>query len=320
MSATRLSDRDLLGELEPVAEEQLLRHEKIAEEWFPHDYIPYSMGRDFDKDPWTPDQSRVSGVAQTALEVNLMTEDNLPSYHREIHAMFGHGDGAWINWVHRWTAEEGRHSIVLRDYLVVTRAVDPYELERARMQQVMTGYDHDNKSTLTGMAYVAFQELATRVSHKNTGRYSQDPVADKIMSRIAKDENLHMRFYRDMLGAAMHIDASAAVEAIVDEVIGFEMPGAGMKQFMTKSAQIANAGIYDLRIHHDDIVWPLLRHWKVFELEGLDDHAEARRDELAEFLTQLDETATRFEQKRDARAARRAAKAEAEATTANGGG
>ena len=301
----RLSDRQLLAELEPVADEQLRTHETIAEEWFPHDYIPYSLGRDFDKEPWTPDQSRLSGVAQIAFEVNLMTEDNLPSYHREIHDMFGEGDGAWINWVHRWTAEEGRHSIVLRDYLVVTRALDPYELERARMAQVSQGYDHENKGTLTGMAYVAFQELATRVSHKNTGRYSQDPVADKIMSRIAKDENLHMRFYRDMLSAAMHVDPSAAVEAIVDEVIDFEMPGAGMKQFLTKSAKIANAGIYDLRIHHDDIVWPLLRHWKVFELEGLDDRAEARRDELATFLDKLDAQATRFEEKRAGRQARR---------------
>jgi acyl-[acyl-carrier-protein] desaturase len=311
VSATRLSDRDLLAELEPVAEEQLRVHEKAAEEWFPHDYIPYSVGRDFDTDPWTPDQSRLTGVAQVAFEVNLMTEDNLPSYHREIHAMFGHGDGAWINWVHRWTAEEGRHSIVLRDYLVVTRAIDPYELERARMAQVMQGYDHDSGGTLTGMAYVAFQELATRVSHRNTGRYSQDPVADRIMARIAKDENLHMRFYRDMLQAAMHVDPSAAVEAIVDEVIGFEMPGAGMKQFLTKSAMIANAGIYDLRIHHDDIVWPLLRHWKVFELEGLDEHADARREELAAFLGKLDVQATRFEEKRAARQARQAARAEA---------
>jgi acyl-[acyl-carrier-protein] desaturase len=128
------------------------------------------------------------------------------------------------------------------------------------------------------------------------------------MSRIAKDENLHMRFYRDMLGAAMRLDPSSAVEAIVDEVIGFEMPGAGMKQFLTKSAQIANAGIYDLRIHHDDIVWPLLRHWRVFQLEGLDEHAEMRRNELAEFLTTLDSQATRFEEKREARQARRAAR------------
>ena len=306
MPASRLSDRQLLAELEPVAEQQLRTHEKIAEEWFPHDYIPYSQGRDFDVEPWTPDQSRLSGVAQTALEVNLMTEDNLPSYHREIHSMFGHGDGAWINWVHRWTAEEGRHSIVLRDYLVVTRAVDPYELERARMAQLSAGYDGGDKPTLHGMAYVAFQELATRVSHRNTGRYSQDPVADRIMARIAKDENLHMRFYRDMLGAAMHLDASAAVEAIVDEIVGFEMPGAGMRGWLSKSVQIANAGIYDLRVHHDEIVWPLLRHWRVFELEGLDEHAEVRRQELATFLEELDAQARRFEERRAERQRRRA--------------
>ncbi|MEX0593041.1 MAG: acyl-ACP desaturase [Nitriliruptoraceae bacterium] len=308
MAAHRRTDRELLAELEPVADAQLRVHEKVAEEWFPHDYIPYSVGRDFDRDPWTPDQSRLTGVAQIAFEVNLMTEDNLPSYHREIHAMFGEGDGAWINWIHRWTAEEGRHSIVLRDYLVVTRAIDPYELERARMAQVMQGYDRNNDSTLHGMAYVSFQELATRISHRNTGRYSDDPVADRIMARIAKDENLHMRFYRDMMGAAMQLDPSAAVEAIVDEVINFEMPGAGMKNFLTKSAQIASAGIYDLRIHHDEIVWPLLRHWKVFEAENLDESAERRRDELAAFLDKLDAQASRFEDKRAARAARQAAR------------
>jgi hypothetical protein len=65
----------------------------VAVEWFPHDYIPYSLGRDFDKDPWTPDQPRLTGVAQTAFEVNLLTEDNLPSYHRLIHGMFGTATG-----------------------------------------------------------------------------------------------------------------------------------------------------------------------------------------------------------------------------------
>ena len=36
--------------------------------------------------------------------VNLLTEDNLPSYHREIATFFGR-DGAWGAWVGRWTAE-----------------------------------------------------------------------------------------------------------------------------------------------------------------------------------------------------------------------
>ncbi len=305
-----VSERDLLHELEPEAERLLERHLGVAEEWFPHDYVPYSLGRDFGGfeggEPWTPDQPSLTGVARTALEVNLLTEDNLPSYHREIHGMFGRRDSAWMAWVHRWTAEEGRHSIVLRDYLVVTRNHDPVALERGRMAVVEEGYDHHARDTLHGMVYVAFQELATRISHRNTGRYSDDPVADRIMARIAADENLHMVFYRDMVSAAMELDPSATVQAIADEVIGFEMPGAGMPNFRRHSAVIADAGIYDLRGHHDDVVWPLLRKWRVFAVEGLDEPAERRRAELAEFLDGLDAQATRFEDKRAVRHERRA--------------
>ncbi|MBA2578373.1 MAG: acyl-ACP desaturase [Euzebyaceae bacterium] len=303
----RTTDHDLLSELEPKAGELLNRHLGMAKEWFPHDYVPYSLGRDYDREPWTLDQPRLTGVAQTAFEVNLLTEDNLPSYHREIYAMFAKGDSPWTTWVHRWTAEEGRHAIVLRDYLVVTRNVDPVKLERGRMQIMETGYDRGDKDTLRGMAYVAFQELATRISHRNTGRYSDDPVADRIMARISTDENLHMVFYRDILSAAMAVDPSATVEAIGDEVIGFEMPGAGMDDFGRRSAIIAKAGIYDLRIHHDDVVWPLLRHWDFFGIEGLDERAEKRRTEVAQFLEVLDQTARRYDEKRARRAEREAA-------------
>jgi acyl-[acyl-carrier-protein] desaturase len=311
---TRYTDRALIAELEPKAEELLNRHEKVAKEWFPHEYVPWSLGRDYPAffdggDDWTPDQPRVTGVAQTALEVNLLTEDNLPSYHREIHEMFGSGDGAWINWTHRWTAEENRHGIVLRDYLIVTRNVDPYELERLRMDAMQKGYDRGNKDSLRGMAYVAFQELATRISHRNTGRYSQDPVADRIMARISADENLHMVFYRDMLAAALELDPSRLVEAVTAEVVDFAMPGTVIKGFQRKAVEIAKAGIYDLRIHHDEVVWPLLRHWRIFELEGLDGGGAKAREQLAEHMDNLDRLATRYEEKRAARAAKQAAQA-----------
>ena len=281
-------ERSLLLELEPEAGRLYDRHAKVAVEWFPHDFIPYRLGRDFDKEPWTPDQPRLTGVAQTAFEIGLLTEDNLPSYHRLIHGMFGRGDGAWINWVGRWTAEEGRHAIVLRDYLTVTRNIDPILLERGRMTQLQQGYDQDAPDTLHGLAYVAFQEFATRIAHRNTGRYSDDPVADKIMVRIAADENLHMVFYRDILAAAIKIEPSAAVCAIVDEVLAFQMPGAGIPNFIRKAAQIAKAGIYDIRVHRDDVLMPIIKYWGIFELQGLNDAAEAARQRLAEHLEQLD--------------------------------
>ena len=302
-------DQSLLVELEPEAARLYDRHARVAQEWFPHDYIPYRLGRDFDKEPWTPDQPRLTGVAQTAFEIGLLTEDNLPSYHRLIHGMFGKGDGAWINWVGRWTAEEGRHAIVLRDYLTVTRNIDPIALERGRMTQLQQGYDHDAPDTLHGLAYVTFQELATRIAHRNTGRYSDDPVADRIMIRIAADENLHMVFYRDILSAAIALQPSAAVRAIVDGVLAFQMPGAGIPGFLRKAAAIAKAGIYDLRVHRDEVLLPVINHWRIFELTGLDGAAEAARRRLAEHLDSLDAAARKFEEKLALSKTRRIARA-----------
>jgi acyl-[acyl-carrier-protein] desaturase len=133
----------MLLELEPVVAENLERHLKLAKHWNPHDYVPWSRGRDFaflGGEDWTPEDSQLDPVAKTAMIVNLLTEDNLPSYHREITERFTR-DAAWGEWVGRWTAEEGRHGIALRDYLVVTRGVDPVKLEHLRMQHMQAGYD-----------------------------------------------------------------------------------------------------------------------------------------------------------------------------------
>jgi len=305
-----LDSAQLLAALEPTVEENLNRHLAAAQEWMPHEYVPWSLGRDFSElggEAWSPDQSQLSPIARTALEVNLLTEDNLPSYHREVERAFGR-DSAWGEWVNRWTAEEGRHAFCIRDYLLVTRGVDPDELERARMQTMETGFDSGEKALLNVCAYVSFQELATRVSHRNTGKITEDPIAEKLLTRVAKDENLHMIFYRNIVEAALQIAPGPTMRAITDEVIDFQMPGAVIPGFARKAVQMARAGIYDLRIHHDDIVMPLVRQWKLFELEGLDEEGERARQELAAAIAELDEQATRFVEQRDAADAKRAAR------------
>jgi acyl-[acyl-carrier-protein] desaturase len=82
--------------------------------------------------------------------------------------------------------------------------------------------------------------------------------------------------------------------AIADEVAGFTMPGSVVPGFARKAMQIAQAGIYDLRIHHDDVIMPLVRHWRVFEAEGLDAEGERARQDLAAALDALDARAARF--------------------------
>src|SRR6476646_7096025 len=292
------SQTDLLRELDQVVEGELNRHTKVAKEWFPHDYVPWSEGRNFDGlmggEAWSEDDSPISDVARSALIVNLLTEDNLPSYHHEIALIFGRDD-AWGDWVHRWTAEEGRHGIAMRDFMLVKRMVDPVALERFRMQHMSQGY-------------VSFQELATRVSHRNTGKFTNDPMAEQLLARIAADENLHMIFYRNLLNSALQISPDQTMQAILEVVKGFQMPGTEIPGFQRKAVEMAVAGIYDLRPHRDDVVMPVLRFWKVFELEGLSAEGEQARTELADFMDGLEKQALRFEDKRETLKARMASR------------
>jgi acyl-[acyl-carrier-protein] desaturase len=176
------------------------------------------------------------------------------------------------------------------------------------MTQMTVGYDSGDKTALQAVAYVSFQELATRVSHRNTGRAAGCPIADQLLSRISTDENLHMVFYRNIMGAALDIAPDEAMEAIRDEVVGFAMPGAGMADFTRNSVVIAKAGIYDLRLHHDDVVMPVLRFWRVFDRDGFGPAGERAREELAAFIADLDARATRFVEQRERARTRAAAR------------
>jgi len=293
----------LIRDLEPVVAVELERHLSIQKNWYPHVYVPWSEGRDFagplNGDAWEAKDSRLSSVAQDSLILNLLTEDNLPSYHTEITLSMGR-DGAWGNWIERWTAEEGRHAIVIRDYLMATRGVDPYELEDLRMAHMSLGYQtpYENDMLHT-IAYVSFQELATRISHRNTGKISDDPIAESMMQRIALDENLHMIFYRNTLQAALDLEPNAAMRAIADVVTNFDMPGANMPGFGRKAVQIALAGIYDMQQHLEEVIAPVLRAWNVFERNDLSGDGLVARDELTVFLAKTTQESDRFNEKRE---------------------
>ncbi|WP_371079325.1 acyl-ACP desaturase, partial [Salmonella enterica] len=112
---------------------------------------------------------------------------------------------------------------------------------------------------LLSVAYVSFQELATRVSHRNTGKACGDAIADRMLQRVAADENLHMIFYRNMCEAALDVAPDQALEAICDVVEHFRMPGQGMPNFRRNGVLMAKHGIYDPRQHRDEVVIPTLR-------------------------------------------------------------
>jgi acyl-[acyl-carrier-protein] desaturase len=321
-----MTDLQLIRELEPVAEAGLRQHLASTRNWNPHDYVPWTEGSDFRQlggHDWSLDESRLSEIARIAMVTNLLTEDNLPSYHRAIAEHFSLDD-AWGAWVNRWTVEESRHGIALRDYLVVTRAVDPNALEMARIGQVTAGFSPGQQgqgsvrpeSMLDALVYVTFQELATRVSHRNTGRACQEPIADQLLRRVSADENLHMIFYRGVGAAALDVAPDQAMHSICRILKNFQMPGFSIPNFRRNAVKIAVGGIYDLRQHLDEVVLPVLRYWRIFERDDFTGTGAQNRDELAAFIADMETEAAKFEQSKARYLERDAAKSERAAAKA----
>ncbi|WP_052611852.1 acyl-ACP desaturase [Mycobacteroides abscessus] len=334
MSQKEFTDLELLHELEPVVEENVHRHLGVTKDWNPHDYVPWSEGKNYKAlggQDWDPEQSRLSEVAKIAMITNLLTEDNLPSYHREI-AMNFTMDGPWGTWVNRWTAEENRHGIAIRDYLVVTRSVDPVELEKLRVEQMTRGFSPGQnrqggdelfaESLFDSVVYVTFQELATRVSHRNTGKACAEPVADELLKRISTDENLHMIFYRNLVEAGMHIAPDQALKSIHKVLDNFKMPGYTIPGFRRNAVTIATGGVYDPQSHLDEVVMPVLRKWRIFERDDISSEGEWYREDLDRIIGDLKKTSADFEEvkakyleRQAKRAERQAAKAAREAVS-----
>jgi acyl-[acyl-carrier-protein] desaturase len=298
-----MNEAELLHELTPVAEQLTSRHYDTCKPWYPHEFVPWSLGRDFTAGvDWDPSEVPLPESVRSALFVNLLTEDNLPYYFQAIDRMFGR-DGAWREWSHRWTAEEARHSIALRDFMTVTRALDPKLVEDGRMSQMSGGQVPDPDSAVDGFVYVALQELATRIAHRNTGKAVQQHLGDhpvgaagyEVINRVAADENFHFLFYRDLTSAALEIAPSLVLPAIERQVREFEMPGTGIPGFRKHAEAIARDGLYNLQQHHDQILQPVvLRWWNIESLSGLTADAEQARDAVLDRINRIGVAARRL--------------------------
>jgi acyl-[acyl-carrier-protein] desaturase len=313
-----LTNLQLLRELEPVAERLLNRHLSMFKEWNPHDYIPWSDGKNFyalDGQDWEPGQSRLSDVAQVAMVQNLLTEDNLPSYHREI-AMNFSMDGPWGQWVNRWTAEENRHSTALRDYLVVTRAVDPVELEKLCMEQMTRGFspgqnhqgDMFAESLFDSVMYVSFQELATRVAHRRQGlqRDHRRPVAHQGVGRREPAHDFLPGRQRRRSGHCPKSsdEVRAAHRAKLQDA---RIHGAGVS---AKGGNHRGRRRLRPRIHLNEFVMPVLKNWRMFEREDFTGEAARTRDDLGVLIKELEVAGDKFEESKQRYLEREARKTE----------
>ena len=84
----------------------------------------------------------------------------------------------------------------------------------------------------------------------------------------------------------------------------FAMPGVGIPGFAEHAKAIADAGIYDLAIHHDQILQPvIMRDWGLESIEGLSPEAEESRERVITYIGRVGKVGARLASRRESKAA-----------------
>ena len=233
-------------ELEPVVDTELSRHLATEEAWYAHDYVPFEQGENFaflGGTDWDASSVTLPKSVTDALEILLITKDNLAGYHRELVEHFILED-KWGRWLGRWTAEEHLHAIVLRNYLVVTRNFDPTANEDVRVEHVMKGYRADQLSQIETLVFMALFERAHAVYCRRLAERIDDPVLKSLMERIAADEERHEVFFANLVRWCLQYDEAETVAAVARRAAGLQVIGADIDAYQDKVRAVADAGIF----------------------------------------------------------------------------
>jgi acyl-[acyl-carrier-protein] desaturase len=298
LSRTPKSRVDLLTEIAPDVERLYNRHLEAPRLWMPHEQIDWGQGENYGDHPWSESDYPLAEGVRSSIYVNLLTEDNLPYYTNSLlaHAPKEH---PILDWNHQWTMEENRHSMVMRDWVHISRCIDPTLLEEGRRVQMKKAEVPQPETFADLICYVSFQERATQIAHRNTGAHlpKDDKVGRNVLALVAGDETKHYMFYRDLAMAAFAIDPSTMMIAATKQVATFAMPGTGIPSFTRHAVRIAREGIYGLGQYLRDVLEPVLNVWDVNHIANLSAEAERARTELAGVVEKITASVERMAQK-----------------------
>ena len=287
-----LTSANLIPSLEPKMRELLERHrERTAKvDWAYHEFLPLKELRA------NPDfLPKLSPTVYLAVETALFTEVNLPWFTSGLTQIFKGSLAPMQEFIHDWTSEEDQHGLQLETYLLLGDNGDHRERSRLRKQIVRVGWEPHIEDHFQAIAYTAMQELATQVFYLRVAHFCQDedPLLARALRRLARDEVLHMAFYRDAVKAHLEVEPDY-VEPLVKIMLEFAMPGAGMKDYATRSAILARQGVYGPDHYFNLVVDKLWKEWDVPALMPKAETARAAQRKIISQHEKLGRIAARY--------------------------
>jgi acyl-[acyl-carrier-protein] desaturase len=291
----------LIPSLEPkllaLYEQHKVRAAKI--DWSYHEFLP------LDELKANPDSlPKLSPAVYTAVETAVLTEVNLPWFTTHLYSAFKGALEVMVDFLHTWTSEEDQHALLLETYLLLGGNGDTKRRMAMRKGVIRQGWATTIASHFQAVAYTAIQELATQTFYLRVADVaeSEDAMLSRALRRLAKDETLHMAFYRDAV--KMHLEAEPNyVYPLADVLMKFEMPGSGMPNYLERSEILANEVNYGPEQFYSQVVDVLWKYWEVDKLEPTLQEARDAQSRVVRYHQKLGKIAARLAQRRESKKA-----------------
>ncbi|WP_132994013.1 acyl-ACP desaturase [Gordonia zhaorongruii] len=281
-----LSEDELVTALEKALPEITEDHAANMVAWNPSEWVPWDKGRNFaflGGEDYDPSEQSLSDTSAAGLLALLLTKDNLPSFHRILAKHFPPFSD-WRQLVGAWTAEDNRHSIVLRDYLVVTRATDPVDAENRRRIHVVAGW-RQSPEAVAGLG--PMDALAMLAVHENQCAHFaaeliktvDDEELVQILEKVRADDAAQATWFADFLAAGTVADQETTVLAVDRALEAIEHIGSDVADFEAQMELLAD---FETAASDAAIARTLADALKIESLQSLSDEAQAARDRILE--------------------------------------
>ena len=288
----------LIPSLEPKLRELYDQHiERAAKiDWAYYEYLPLDELKNK-----TESIPKLSPIVYASVETALLTEINLPWFTTHLHAAFKGSIEILVDFVRIWTSEEDQHALLLDTYLLLGDHGDHRRRSRLRKSVIRQGWATTVESHFQAIAYTAIQELATQIFYLRTAELaeSEDPLLARALRRLARDETLHMAFYRDCVNLHLHAEPNY-VYPLAEVMMNFEMPGAGMPDYRERTELFASDGNYGPYEYYSQVIDVLWRYWEVDKLAPTLTAAREKQKELMKYHARLGKIAARFKRRKEA--------------------
>lgn len=288
----------LIPSLEPRLKELYDQHlERAAKiDWAYYEYLPLDELKN------NPENiPKLSPIVYASVETALLTEVNLPWFTTHLHAAFKGSIEVLVDFVQVWTSEEDQHAVLLETYLLLGDNGDHRRRSRLRKSVVRQGWATTIDGHFQAIAYTAIQELATQIFYLRTAELAdaEDPLLARALRRLARDETLHMAFYRDCVN--LHLQAEPNyVYPLAEVMMQFEMPGVGMPDYRERTEIFATDGNYGPYEYYSQVIDVLWRYWEVDKLAPTLTAAREKHKELIKYHNRLGRIAARFKRRKEA--------------------